>query len=149
MPDHDKLRQALRELEPASRGDLVAQWRRLYRTEPPRYASINFMRHAIGYVLQERALGGLPDSMRRELLALAKGTRSVPTQGQVRIKPGTKLLREWGGKTYEVLATDKGFVWDGKTYRSLSGIAFAITGAKWSGQRFFGLKQRGGRDEPA
>lgn len=149
MPDYDKLRQALHDLEPASRGVLVAQWRRLYRTEPPRYASMNFMRLAIGYLLQERVLGGLPASMRRELLAIAKGRQSVPTTGQIRIKPGTKLLREWGGKMYEVLVTDQGFVWDGKTYRSLSAVASAITGAKWSGQRFFGLRRpRGGRDEP-
>ena len=149
MPDYDKLRQALRDLEPSSRGVLVAQWRRLYRTEPPRYASINFMRQAIGYVLQERALGGLPTSTRRELLAIAKGTQSVPTRGQIRIKPGTKLLREWGGKTYEVLVTDKGFVRDGKTYCSLSAVASAITGAKWSGHRFFGLRRpRGGRGKP-
>ena len=148
MPDHDKLQAALRDLESASRADLVAQWRRLYRTEPPRYASMNFMRQAIGYVLQERALGGLPASVRRELLALARRTHPVPSTGQIRIKPGTKMLREWGGTTYEVVVTDNGFVWDGKTYRSLSAVALAITGAKWSGQRFFGLKPRRGRDEP-
>ena len=58
---------------------------------------------------------------------------------RVKIKPGTRLLREWRGSTHEVLVTDQGFVWDGATYRSLSAIAFAITGTKWNGNRFFGL----------
>lgn len=143
----DKAGQALRELEDASRGTLVAQWRRHYRSEPPRYASVEFMRQAIAYAIQERELGGLPAAAQRELLAIAKGTQSAGTSSKIKIKPGTKLLREWDGNTHEVLVTDKGFVWNGTTYGSLSAVAMAITGAKWSGQRFFGLlKKRGGPD---
>ena len=145
MSKDDKVGQALRELEKASRGTLVAQWRRHYRSEPPRYASVEFMRQAIAYAIQERELGGLPASAQRELLAVAKGTQSAGTSSKIKIKPGTKLLREWDGNTHEVLVTDKGFVWNGTTYGSLSAVAMAITGAKWSGQRFFGLlKKRGG-----
>lgn len=135
-------------LEEASRGNLVAQWRRHYRSEPPRYASVEFMRQAISYAIQERELGGLPASAQRELLAIAKGTQPAGTSSKIRIKPGTKLLREWNGNTHEVLVTDKGFVWNGTTYGSLSSVAMAITGAKWSGQRFFGLlKKRGGQGD--
>ena len=145
MSKDDKIGQALRELEKASRGTLAAQWRRHYRSEPPRYASVEFMRQAIAYAIQERELGGLPASAQRELLAIAKGTKPAGTSSTIKIKPGTKLLREWDGTTHEVLVTDKGFVWNGATYGSLSAVAMAITGAKWSGQRFFGLlKKRGG-----
>lgn len=148
MSNDDKVGQALRELEKASRGALVAQWRRHYRSEPPRYASVEFMRQAIAYAIQERELGSLAASAQRELLAIAKGTQSTATSSKIKIKPGTKLLREWDGNTHEVLVTDKGFVWQGTTYSSLSAVAMAITGVKWSGQRFFGLlKKRAGQDE--
>lgn len=148
MSKDDNVGQALRELDNASRGTLVAQWRRHYRSEPPRYASVEFMRQAIAYAIQERELGGLPASALRELLAVAKGTQSAGTSSKIKIKSGTKLLREWDGNTHEVLVTDKGFVWNGTTYGSLSAVAMAITGAKWSGQRFFGLlKKRGGPND--
>jgi hypothetical protein len=148
MLKDDKVGLTLRELEEASRGTLVAQWRRHYRSEPPRYASVEFMRQAIAHAIQEREFGGLPASAQRELLAIAKGTQSAGTSSKIKIKPGTKLLREWDGNTHEVLVTDKGFVWNGTTYGSLSSVAMAITGAKWSGQRFFGLlKTRGDQHE--
>lgn len=148
MSKDDKVGQVLRGLEEASRGTLVAQWRRHYRSEPPRYASVEFMRQAIAYAIQEREFGGLPASAQRELLAIAKGTQPAGTSSKIKIKPGTKLLREWDGKTYEVLVTDRGFVWNGATYGSLSAVATAITGAKWSGQRFFGLlNKRGGQGD--
>lgn len=106
------------------------------------------MRQAIAYAIQERELGGLPAAAQRELLAVAKGTQSAGTSSKIRIKPGTKLLREWDRNTHEVLVTDKGFVWNGTTYGSLSFVAMAITGAKWSGQRFFGLlRKRGGPND--
>ncbi len=148
MSKDDKVGQVLRGLEEVSRGTLVAQWRRHYRSEPPRYASLEFMRQAIAYAIQVRELGGLPASAQRELLAIAKGAQSEGTSSKIKIKPGTKLLREWDGNTHEVLVTDKGFVWNGTTYGSLSSVAMAITGAKWSGQRFFGLlRRRGGPND--
>ena len=147
MSKDDNVERSLRELGDASRGTLVAQWRRLYRSEPPRYASIEFMRQAVAFAIQEREFGGLPASAQRELLAIAKGTQAAGTTSKIKIKPGTKLLREWNGATHEVLVADQGYVWEGTTYRSLSAVASSITGAKWSGKRFFGLvKRRGGRD---
>jgi hypothetical protein len=65
--------------------------------------------------------------------------------GQIRIKPGARLLREWHGTTHDVIVTDKGFVWEGRTYKSLSAVAEAVSGAKWSGSRFFGLIKALGR----
>ena len=147
MSTEDKVGLALRALDVASRADLVRQWRRLYRSEPPRYASLDFMRRAVVYAVQEQALGGLPKCAQRKLLAIAGGRQPAGATPAIRIKPGTRLLREWSGTTHEVLVTDKGFVWEGMTYRSLSAVASTITGAKWSGQRFFGLvRGRGGQD---
>lgn len=145
MPNGATLGQALRALDAASREELVRQWRRFYKSEPLHYASREFLVRAISYAMQERELGGLPASARRTLLAIAKG-KPMPAQGSpIRIKAGTRLLREWHGTTHEVIVTDQGFGWDGTTYRSLSAIALAITGAKWNGHRFFGLiKGRGG-----
>jgi hypothetical protein len=80
--------------------------------------------------MQEQELSGLPASARRELLAIAKGKPVSAQASRVRIKPGTRLLREWHARTHEVIVTDQGFAWEGVAYRSLSAIAFAITGAK-------------------
>jgi hypothetical protein len=140
-----ELSQALRALEATSREELIRHWRRFYRSEPLRYASCEFLVRAISYAMQEQEFGSLRAPARRELLAIAKGEPASAQTSRIRIKPGTRLLREWHGTTHEVIVTDQGFVWDGATYRSLSAIAFAITGAKWNGHRFFGLvKGRGG-----
>ena len=96
---------------------------------------------AISYAMQEQEFGGLRAPARRELVAIAKGEPVSAQASRIKIKPGTRLLREWHGSTHEVIVTDQGFVWDGATHRSLSAIAFAITGTKWNGHRFFGLVQ--------
>ncbi len=149
MTSQGKLDRALRALEVAPREDLVREWRRLHKSEAPRYASRDFLVRAISYALQERELGGLPASVRRALLAIAMD-KSVSAQARrLKIKPGTRLLREWHGTTHEVLVTEQGFVWEGATYGSLSAIAVAMTGAKWNGPRFFGLTSRGGTNARA
>ena len=109
------------------------------KREPPRYASVEFLRFVAAYVLQERALGGLSPKAKRQLEAIARGEKPAQAAGQIRIKAGSRLLREWHGTTHEVIVTDKGFVWEGRTYKSLSAVAQAISGAKWNGPRFFGL----------
>ena len=144
MTRQRQLNQALSALAAAPREDLLREWRRLYKSEPPRYGSRDFLVRAISYALQERELGGLPASVRRALLAIATDNPASLQAPRPRIKPGTRLLREWHGTTHEVLAIEQGFVWQGATYRSLSAIAVAITGAKWNGPRFFGLTGRGG-----
>ena len=145
MAGERELSQALRALEAASREELIRQWRRFYRSEPPRYASRDLLVRAIAYAMQEQEFGVLPASARRELLAISKGEPASAQASRIKIKPGARLLREWHGSTHEVIVTDEGFVWDGATYRSLSAIALAITGAKWNGYRFFGLARgRGG-----
>jgi hypothetical protein len=124
-----------------SLGDLRLEWRRLYRAEPPRL-SRDIMMRAIAYRLQEIAHGGLSRITQRRLTTLGHeletAGRIAPPPGP-RIKPGARLIREWHGRTHTVCVTETGFEFEGKTYRSLTKIAFNITGAQWSGPRFFGL----------
>jgi Protein of unknown function (DUF2924) len=127
-----------------SLGDLRLEWRRLFRAEPPRL-SRDMMTRAVAYRLQEIAQGGRSKATQRRLMTLTAefetGGRVAPPPGP-KIKPGSRLVREWHGRTRTVCVTDDGFEFQGKTYRSLTGIARDITGAQWSGPRFFGLTKR-------
>src|SRR6266481_7490266 len=141
----DRMREVLARLPTASRADLRAEWLRLYRSEPPARAGRELLIAAIAYRLQEEALGGLRPESQRRLRSIAaqvgRGGEPVLTLAP-RLKPGTRLLREWQGRTHQVLVSDDGFVWQQARYRSLSQIARAITGTSWSGPVFFGLKPR-------
>jgi Protein of unknown function (DUF2924) len=136
-----KLPERLAALAAISLGDLRLEWRRLYRAEPPRL-SRDIMTRAIAYRLQEIAHGGLSKVTRRRLMTLAE---SFDVDGRIaapvgpRIKSGSRLIREWHGRTHTVCVTDSGFEFEGRTYASLTKIARDITGAQWSGPRFFGL----------
>ena len=141
----DRLREALTRLPTASRADLQREWRRLYRAEPPARLGRELLIAAIGYRLQEEALGGLRPESQRRLGAVTEQVRRGEEPGLTaapRLKPGTRLLREWQGRTHEVLVGEAGFEWRKQHYRSLSQIARAITGTSWSGPVFFGLKAR-------
>ena len=127
-----------------SLADLRLEWRRLFRADPPRLSRDITMR-AIAYRLQEMAHGGASKVTQRRLMTLAAefetgGTIAPPPRPK--IKPGSRLVREWHGRTHMVCVTDGGFEFQGKTYRSLTKIARDITGAQWSGPRFFGLTKR-------
>jgi hypothetical protein len=129
----------------ASLDDLRRKWRRLYHREPPRLSRDLLMRGS-GYRIQELQHGGLSKSTRRKLKTLAKMFR---TEGRVApdpglsLKPGARLVREWHGRTHTVTVTEDGFDYAGVTYPSLTKIAKKITGAHWSGPRFFGLVRAG------
>ncbi len=121
--------------------ELRAEWRRLYRTPPPRL-SRNLMVRAIAYRIQERACGGLTPAISRRLLEFGRKDAEMPDEQKITVsppKPGTRLVREWNGRTYTVAVTEDGFTYGDKNYKSLTRIARAITGAHWSGPRFFGL----------
>jgi DUF2924 family protein len=102
------------------------------------------MLRAIAYRIQEQAFGGLDPATRRQLdraaADLANGRK--PSGGPITIKPGTRLLREWGGVVHEVIVLEKSVRYQGEEWPSLSAVAREITGARWSGPRFFGLKGR-------
>ena len=108
------------------------------------HASPSLLRHLIAHQLQEKALGKLPTCIARELdkLGGSYDATAPTTSRRGPILPGTRFVREWNGTTIAVTATEGGFEWESETYRSLSEIARKVTGAHWSGPRFFGLTAR-------
>jgi hypothetical protein len=103
---------------------------------------------AVAYRLQEVESGGLPKWARQSLAGSALGadpsdpSEAIPKSAEPRLKPGARLVREWRGRTNTVIVLDDGFEFEGRPYRSLTQVAHEITGARWSGPRFFGLKDR-------
>ena len=121
--------------------ELRGEWRKLHEMQPPRRLSRDLVLRGIAYKLQERAFGGLSKSVQR-LISGAEYEPSSSTAGKaprVTVSPGTQLVREWNGQTHSVLVLADGVEWRGQKYRSLSVVAREITGAHWSGPRFFGL----------
>ena len=127
------------------RDDLVVQWRRQFRVNPLDRIRRDFLELGIARKLQEKALGGLKKAVASELRDLAE---ALATTGDIRraepprLKPGARLVREWGGVTHEVTVGVDGFLWNGEIRKSRSAIAEEITGAHWSGPRFFGRTSR-------
>jgi len=141
----DRTREALARLPCLPIEDLRAEWRRLYGTTPPKRITRELLMRAIAYRIQERVLGGLRPELQRQLRQIAGSIgerREVMSNPTPRLKPGTRLLRDWHGQSHEVLVLDDGLSWRGARYRSLSQIARAITGTRWSGPAFFGIKAR-------
>jgi hypothetical protein len=130
--------------------ELRVEWRRLYRSAPPRLSQ-DLMRRAIAYRIQEKAFGGLSSASKRKLKDHAT---QIEITGRVRpesrsvVRSGARLVREWNGRTYTVTVTEDGFEYGGKTFRSLTKVARVITGAHWSGPRFFGLNGTPATDTP-
>ncbi len=135
------LNEELASLAMMSPAMLRAEWRRVYRASPPPLTPELLLR-GIAYRLQERVHGGVPAKMLRAIRLLAKRAAHAQDAStlKVEIKPGTRLVRSWNGTTYSVLVTDDGFVMADRRFTSLSQIAKAITGAHWSGPRFFGVR---------
>ena len=135
------LESRLGRLATMSPAQLRTEWQRVMRQQAPSITP-DLLRRGIAYRLQEAAHGGLTTSVSRELHDLAKriarGDRPLPSTA-IRLKPGTRLLKTWRGRTYCVVVVDRGFVYNDRVFRSLSPIAHEITGTPWSGPRFFGL----------
>jgi hypothetical protein len=126
---------------------LRARWRSVFRRMAPDHLPRHLLYRMIAYRLQAECLGDLDRDTQRFLDKVAAGTKGdkLPAPGHRRhaLQPGTILIREWDGKSQRVTVLDQGFAWNGTTYRSLTEVAFAITGTRWSGPRFFGLRQNG------
>ena len=129
-------------LESLALDNLRKKWRRLHQTPPPRRLSRDILLRGITYKLQENAFGGLSKAILRKLQSSGPVEASPVKKRQPRpsFKPGTRLVREWHGVTHTVVILADGVEWRGQRYRSLSVVAREITGAHWSGPRFFGLK---------
>ena len=119
---------------------LASAWMDVFAAPMPEVAP-SLLRRALAYERQERKFGGLPVVLRKRLEAAAAGKSAAMPEPPLKLKPGTRLMREWNGTMYSVLVTADGFDFAGRTWSSLTMIARQITGAHQSGPRFFGLKR--------
>ncbi|OYW55533.1 MAG: hypothetical protein B7Y80_17190 [Hyphomicrobium sp. 32-62-53] len=132
-------------LEGLTNFELRSEWRRLHHMQPPKSLSRDLLLRGITYKIQERASGGLSKSVLRRLTGAGPDATSNEHRRAAPltvVKPGTRLVREWNGETHTVLVHADGVEWRDRRYRSLSVVAREITGAHWSGPRFFGLTSR-------
>jgi hypothetical protein len=129
---------------------LRARWKSMFRQQPPYHLPRHLLLAVLAYRLQADELGDLDPATARLLrqVATAGGTREASRlmeafgHRRTELKPGTILMREWNARAYRVMVVDDGFALNGKTYDSLSKVAFAITGTNWNGPRFFGLRDK-------
>ena len=134
--------QIAREIERISRLDLAsvrALWRATFKKEPPGALTRNLLVHQLAWHIQEKAFGGHDAATLRLLDAYGRQDADKVVLLR-RLKPGTSVVREYQGVRHIVTISEGGFVWQGKTYDSLSAIAREITGSRWNGPRFFGLR---------
>lgn len=133
---------ALEELHGATVAELRQRWTAVYGRPPRLRSKSDFLRRALAYEAQAKLLGGLSATTRRRLRRLAEGkpNSASATRASARLKPGTRLLREWQGEPHHVTVLEEGFEYRGQRYASLSVIARHITGTRWSGPMFFGLR---------
>ena len=137
----------LADLKTASTPDLKTEWRQLFGTEPPPY-NRRFLESRLAYRIQELAYGGLKPATVARLEALGEqldGGNIVLRRTRANDKPiaGTRLIREYQGIEHSVTVGNDGYEWQGRLYRSLSAIARAITGTRWNGWVFIGLRRTG------
>src|SRR6266850_5839695 len=139
----DASREALSRLPKLYIHELREEWCRLYKLDASPHLSRELLIRAVAYRIQEVALGGLRPEPQRQLRRIAQEveqTGAATVRLRPQLKPSTRLVREWQGRTYEVVVLDDGLSWQGTQYHSLSAIARTITGTAWSGPLFFGLK---------
>jgi hypothetical protein len=138
------LQRRLVELETMSPAQLRAVWRESWRRPAPDFAP-DLLRRGIAWKLQSRVHGVLPSDTKRILEAAADRLRNgapITSVKSITLKPGTRLVRSWRGKTHQVIVLESGYEHEERRYTSLTQIASAITGSRWSGPVFFGLKKR-------
>lgn len=131
--------QTIEALKDMSHAELCPLWIETFKTQPPKRLSATLMRRILAHQIQADANRRFPKRDQKRLIKLARGNArpSAPC-----LVAGGRLIREWNGVAHEVEVLEKGFSWRGQTYRSLSAIAQAITGTRWSGPRFFGISTR-------
>lgn len=139
----DDLETLIAGLAKLSLEELRTEWLRRQRRAPPRCRSPQVLRGLLAWAIQASACGGLSADTRRELRKRGEGARegSCASRREVsRLMPGTVLTRQWRGAVHKVLVLEEGFAYEGKIFDDLSSIAREITGTRWSGPRFFGLR---------
>jgi DUF2924 family protein len=141
------LEEEIASLPALSKAELLKKWRERLKEPPPAHLNKPILVPLLAYRLQEQAFGGLKPAYKRRLRQLAGSFEQNPVRlakavpSSARIKPGTRLIRQWDGQTHQVTVAEQGFEYKGERYKSLSEIARLITGTRWSGPLFFGLKQ--------
>jgi Protein of unknown function (DUF2924) len=149
LPDRELLDNEIARLRGLDVGDLRARWRTVFRRAAPPRLPRHLLFRILAYRLQADQLGDLDADTRRVLDRIGSGSSegigrlvAALNRSRTELRPGTLLTREWDGYLQRVMVLADGFSWNGKTYRSLSKVAFAITGSHWNGPRFFGLRDR-------
>lgn len=143
----EALEREIAELPNLNIAQLQAKWRQRLKEPPPLHVRKQLFVPILAYKLQEQVYGGLKPETRRQLEKIAAAYHRNPKGSPVlglkqKIKPGTRLLRAWNGDTHQVTVVENGFEYRGERFKSLSVIARKITGTRWSGPAFFGLKDR-------
>src|SRR5262249_7907099 len=149
LPDRAWLDNEIARLRGSDVGQVRARWHPVFRRRAPPHLPRHLLFRILAYRLQADRLGDLDADSRRLLDRIGSG----PSQGidrlladrkrsRTELKPGTLLAREWDGHMQRVMVLADGFSWNDKTYPSLSKVAFAITGSRWNGPRFFGLRDK-------
>jgi hypothetical protein len=142
-PAPDAIARELAQLAQSPIAVLRARWRGEFRSEPPQAFGPDLLRRSLAYKLQETAYGKLSTATQRaldRLVAQLEKNLSARVALPRRIKPGSVLVRDWKGKSHRVTVLAQGFEHEGRTHESLSEIARLITGTRWNGPRFFGLR---------
>ncbi len=139
----------INKLKTLSRNDLIKRWYKYFNEEPPSGAKKEFLIKHIAWQMQAKKYGGYSAQTLKQLEKLAQkiSNKSEISESDIKIsprqileiKPGTKLIREHHEIKHEVIVLENGFSYNGERYKSLSAIAYKITGTKWNGKRFFGL----------
>ena len=147
VPDKErqKLSAEVSLLESLDVEQLRERWKILFETEAPPRFSRDLLMRAVAYRIQERVLGGLKPATRRLFERVsqdARARRPIRVAPVRKLAPGALLIRQWGGAKHQVTVLERGVMFRGKRYRSLSEVARVITGNRWSGPLFFGLKTR-------
>jgi hypothetical protein len=149
LPDRELLDNEIARLRGLDVGDLRARWHTVFRRAAPPRLPRHLLFRILAYRLQADQLGDLDADTRRVLDRIGSGSSegigrlvAALNRSRTELRPGTLLTREWDGYLQRVMVLADGFSWNGKTYRSLSKVAFAITGSHWNGPRFFGLRDR-------
>jgi hypothetical protein len=143
--EREKLGSEITRLQSLEVEQLKSRWWKLYGSQAPARFSRDLLVRAIAYRMQERALGGLSTATRRlfeRIAADAQARRPLKLAPVRSLEPGAVLIREWGGIKHQVTVLENGVSYCGEHYRSLSEVARLITGSRWSGPLFFGLKSR-------
>jgi Protein of unknown function (DUF2924) len=151
MSNVPKVEREIGRLADLPRPELVERWKRIYRCPPPRGVKRGLLERAIAWHLQAKHFGGFSPAIKRRLAeaavngsGLAARSSDAPDKPKPFVPtttaaPGTRLIHNWHGRNHSVDVIEEGFVFEGRTYSSLSAIAREITGARWSGPRFFNL----------